>query len=134
MKRIYGLAFGLALVSARAHAGDDVWVLSDSNAKVTHDCGKQPVVAINASADQVTLIGACTKVSVNGGRTTLVAEAVGAIAIHGAGNSVTLGAVARIALTGAENKVTWKAAVGGKKPQVSDLGSGNTVTQIVAPK
>lgn len=132
--KVVARALSLSLVfAASAARADDTWVLGDSGAKATHDCGKQPHVAINGSHDQVTLTGVCATVAIHGDGVTIVADAISAIAIHGVGDVVDVGAVGRIALTGAQHRVTWKAAMRGKRPQVSDLGTGDTVAQAPTP-
>ncbi len=119
----------LAIAARAARAGDDTWVLSDAGAKATHDCGKQPKVVINASRDTITLTGKCARVRVNGGSIAITAESIADLSVNGAENAITVDELGKIAMTGAENKIVWKTALGGKRPRVSDLGSGNTVTQ-----
>ena len=119
----------LAIGARAALAGDDTWVMSDAGAKATHDCGKQPKVVINASRDTITLTGKCTRVSVNGGTIAITAESIADLSINGAVNTITVDELGKLAMTGAENKIVWKTALGGKRPRVSDLGSGNSVTQ-----
>jgi Protein of unknown function (DUF3060) len=128
MNRILGLV--LILLASPARAGDDGWVMNDSNAKAKHDCARQPRVVVNASHDEIALVGACTRVILNGGDIRLTAESIEQVAINGVGNTVDLGAVGKIALTGGDNKVTWRSGRGGKgRPAVSDLGSSNSVTR-----
>ena len=117
-----------------ALADDDTWVWSDSNAKAAHDCGKQPVVIVNASADQLALTGKCTKVSVNGSRVKVTAESIDALAVNGAENAIVVDALGKLSMTGASNTITWKTAIGGKKPRVTDQGSGDSVVAAPAPK
>ena len=134
MARLLSLSLVLVALGARvARAGDDTWVLNDSNAKATHDCGKQPVVVVNASTVDLTLTGKCTKVSVNGGHVKLGAESIDALTVNGAENMVVVDALGKVSLTGAGNRVTWKTAIGGKKPKISDLGTDDQVTQVSLP-
>ena len=134
MVRWLSLSLVLVAVSAiDARADDDTWVLNDSSAKATHDCGKQPVVVVNGSTDDLALTGKCTKVSINGGHLKVTAESIDQLAINGAENAITVDALGKVTLTGAGNKVTWKTALGGKKPRVSDLGTGDSVTVAPAP-
>jgi hypothetical protein len=119
----------LAIGARAAHADDDTWVLSDAGVKATHDCGKQPKVVIDASRDTITLTGKCARVSVNGGSIAITAESIAELSLNGAINTVSVDELGKLAMTGAENKVVWKTALGGKRPRVSDLGSGNSVTQ-----
>ena len=127
-------AVSLTLVLAIAAAGtaradDDTWVFPDSDAKATHDCAKQPKVIVNASRAAITLVGKCARVSVNGGSIVVTAESIADLAVNGAENAITVDEVGKISMTGAENKIVWKTAIGGKRPRVSDLGSGNSVAQ-----
>ena len=124
----------LCAPAALAHADDDTWVWSDSNAKAAHDCAKQPVVIVNASTDQLALTGKCTRVSVNGSRVKLTAASIDALVVNGAENAVTVDALGKLSITGASNTITWKTAIGGKKPRVSDQGSGDSVVAAPAPK
>jgi hypothetical protein len=132
--RTLSLTLLLLVIGVRAaRADDDTWVLNDSNAKATHDCGKQPVVIINASTDEVVLTGKCTKVSINGGHLKVTAESIDQLAVNGAENTIVVDALGKVTITGASNAVTWKTALGGKKPRISDLGTGDRVTQVSLP-
>jgi len=129
MKRTTGAVLVLSMMSATAAIADDAWMLNDSTAKVTHDCGRQPRVVINAFRDEVTLTGACSRVSVNGRSNKLVIESAAQLAVHGTDNTVDVGTVGAIVVIGAENKVSWKVAAAGKRPRVSQNGSGNRISQ-----
>jgi hypothetical protein len=123
----------VGLCARAALAGDDTWVMGDSNAKAAHDCGKQPVVIVNGSTDELALTGKCTKVSVHGGRVKMTAESIDQLAIDGAQNAIVVDALGKVTLSGEGNTVTWKTAIGGKKPRVSDLGTGDSVTAAPPP-
>jgi hypothetical protein len=122
-----------AIAAGGARAGDDTWVVNDAGARATHDCTAQPKVVINGSHDRITLTGACARVAINGRDVTITAESIAALVVNGQGNTVDVGTVARIALTGGQHKITWTAAARGKRPQISDLGTGNTVAQTPKP-
>ncbi|HTJ41672.1 MAG TPA: DUF3060 domain-containing protein [Kofleriaceae bacterium] len=132
MKRVLSLSLVFAASVARAALADDTWVLDDSGAKASHDCAKQPKVAIHGSHDQITLTGACTSVSVQGSGVTLAIESVDVLRLDGVADVADVGAVGRITLTGAQHKVTWKTARTGRRPRVADLGANDTVAQTPA--
>jgi hypothetical protein len=129
--RVVSLTLVLAIASAAtARAGaDDTWELSDADAKATHDCAKQPKVIVNGSRDTITLVGKCARVSVNGGSIVVTAESIADLEVNGAENTITVDEVGKISMTGADNKIVWKTAIGGKRPRISDLGSGDSVAQ-----
>ena len=130
MKRILGLGLALALaIPAAALAGDDSFVVNDSNKPINHDCGKQAAVLINGSMDTITLTGTCTKVLINGRGNTLAIESSGKVGVNGAANTVTIGATDKIELTGSQNKVTWKRGLTKKAPKVMNLGNHNSIAK-----
>jgi len=124
--KLLSIAALLLLVPSFALAERDY---SDANAKVTHDCAKEPSVVINASASTYTFTGKCAKIVVNGASAKLVVESVEKIAINGASNKVDIGAADKISLTGSSNVVTWKTGLSGAKPKVSSVGTGNKISQ-----
>lgn len=121
------------LAATTAWAGDPVWVVNDSNAIATHDCATQPRVVINGSHDRITLTGACAAIAVDGSDDAIVAESGDDVAVHGSVDTVDVGAVGRITIAGRANTITWRTALKGKKPKVSDQGTDNRVTQVLAP-
>lgn len=97
---------------------------------IDHDCTKEPEVAVNTADATATFHGTCEKIAINGGGSTITIEGVKKLAVTGSGNTITIDAADKIALTGSGNTVTYKKGVTAKKPTVSKLGKGNTVSQV----
>jgi hypothetical protein len=95
----------------------------------TWDCKSDPVVAITSTSGSYTIRGDCKSVNVTGGHNTLTIESVGALDIAGASNTVTIDAVDTVNVNGAANKITWKKGKSVDKPQVSQFGQNNSITQ-----
>ena len=74
----------------------------------------------NAEGQDVTVNGSGNKVTIKG--------TCHALTISGDSNIVNVADVASIALSGTGNEVSWSSAVGGEKPQVTDLGKNNQVS------
>lgn len=91
-------------------ATKDVLVIKESHATQTIDAAGRDVT-VNGSHDRLTITGECHALTVSGGD-----------------NVVTVAAVSSISLVGGDNRVTWSKAVGGEKPQITDQGKGNTVS------
>jgi hypothetical protein len=97
---------------------------------IDHDCTKEPEVSVNTGSATATFHGACEKIAINGSSSTITIDSVKKLAVTGSGNTITVDAADKIALTGSGNTVTYKKGVTAKKPKVSKLGRGNTVTQV----
>ena len=94
-----------------ATAGKATIALTDSNKTQTIEAdGKD--VAIEGSHNKITLSGACHALTINGSDNLVIAEAV-----------------ATVSTPGNRNKVTWTKAVDGEKPQITDLGSDNSLSK-----
>jgi hypothetical protein len=100
-----------------------------SEKTVTHDCAKEPEVAINAGGGSYTLTGACTKLTVTGADNRIKAESVGKISLNGSKNTLEVDAVDRLSVNGNNNAITYKRGVTGK-PKVVALGADNKLTQV----
>lgn len=120
------LLLALVLVPSLAFADKSY---NDSAQTVTHDCAKEPSVAINGSAGTYTFTGACEKISVNGSSLKVIAASVSKLAINGSSNTVDVDAADKISVTGSSNKVTYKKGVTGAKPKTSSLGTDNKISQ-----
>ena len=90
--------------------GKEVLVVKDSENAQTFNADGQDVT-VNGSHNKVTIKGTCH-----------------ALTVSGSSNTVSVAAVASIALSGAGNEVSWISAVGGEKPQITDVGKGNQVS------
>lgn len=83
--------------------------------KTTVDCNKYNRVAVNVDSKEITVKGACKQLMINGDRNRVVAVAV-----------------TEIVLNGGENEVQYSKYANGKKPLITDSGSGNTITKTAA--
>jgi hypothetical protein len=81
--------------------------------KDTIRCGPKSHVDINGTGHDLTLIGECEYVEVNGTSNTVKVEAAATIEVNGTGNTVT-----------------WKRGVGAAKPKVDRSGLNNKVSQV----
>ena len=92
-----------------ATAGKATIAITDSDKTQTIEAdGKD--VAIEGNHNKIVLSGACH-----------------ALTISGSDNQVTAEALATVTTPGNRNKVTWTKAVDGEKPQITDLGSENSL-------
>ncbi len=93
-------------------SGKDVLAISENNKTDAIDAAGRDVT-INGNGNKLTLRGECHALTVSGNNNTISAESVFSISTPGNGN-----------------QVAWrKAGGGGAKPQITDLGKGNTTTQ-----
>lgn len=97
---------------------------------VTHDCAKEPAVAVNASDGTYTFTGTCSKISVNGGNNKLVIEAVRRLTITGTKNTADVDAADRIGVNGPYNTINYKRGLSGKLPKVGAVGGNNKLNQV----
>lgn len=95
----------------------------------THDCTKDPEVAILASGGTFTFTGPCTKLAVNGSDNKLKVESAVKLAVNGSKNTIDVVKVDKLAVNGNDNTVTYKEGVSGK-PKVAALGTNNKLTQV----
>ena len=80
--------------------------------RTTVNCNKYNRVAVNVDAKEITIKGTCKQLMINGDR-----------------NQVVVVAVSEIVLNGGENDIRYSKYANGKKPLVTDSGSGNTITK-----
>ena len=92
-----------------ATAGKATIALTDNNKTQTIEADGRDV-AIEGSHNIITLSGACHALTINGSNNVVTAEALGTVSTPGN-----------------HNKVTWTKAVDGEKPQITDLGSDNSL-------
>ncbi len=90
-------------------AGKAVLVFSDSEKSQTLEAEGRDV-SIDGNKNEITLHGKCH-----------------ALTITGDGNIVHAEAVATISTPGNKNIVTWMSVVDGDKPQITNVGSGNSI-------
>ena len=81
------------------------------------NCNKYNRVTVNGHNHEVNIVGACKQLMVNGLK-----------------NRITAAGVAEIVINGDENEVEYTKYVNGKKPLITDNGSGNTVTKAAPPE
>lgn len=87
-------------------------VVSDNRVARTVDCAGGSVT-VDGNGNTLSLNGECPSVEVNGNGNVLRVEAAGSISVMGN-----------------RNTVTWSRGIGGSSPQVSNLGTGNSVTPM----
>ena len=92
-----------------ATAGKAVLVVSENEKHLTLEAEGRDV-NIDGNKNEVTLHGKCH-----------------ALTISGSGNTVHADAVSSVSTPGDKNSVTYKETVNGEKPQVTSVGSGNSV-------
>lgn len=90
-------------------AGKAVLVVSESGKSQTLDAEGRDV-SIDGNKNDVTLHGKCHALTVSGNE-----------------NSVHAEALASISTPGNKNMVTWTQTVNGEKPQITNVGSGNSI-------
>ena len=90
----------------------DVVAISENNKTDAIDAAGRDVT-VNGNGNKLTLRGECHALTVSGNNNTISAELVVSISVPGNGY-----------------QVAWRKAGGGAtKPQITDLGKGNTTTQ-----
>ena len=136
----------LALLLSASTASADIIVTRDRQ-NVTRRCTGKTRVRILSNKSHVTLTGRCALVEVSGNKNQVTLQYAAHIRVlgnkiqltaataphtHVAGNKcqVHLGRAGRIQVMGNKNRVTWKKGLGGKRPQISNLGNKNSVTQV----
>ena len=93
-------------------SGKDVLAISENNKTDAIDAAGRDVT-INGNGNKLTLRGECHALTVSGNNNTISAESVVSISVPGNGN-----------------QVAWRKAGGGaQKPQITDIGKGNTTMQ-----
>jgi hypothetical protein len=100
-----------------------------ADAAGAQDCAKQPTAIINNGDGSYKFVGACTRITVNGGDNHLAIESVKDLVVNGSGNTVTIGSADKISVPGSENKISVKKGISGPKPKISSLGENNAISQ-----
>ena len=119
------------LLSQQAGAGSqakDVTISKDDET-TTIDCTGSAINILGDDKNNITVKGACSKLTVGGDDNNIRAETVNEILISGDDNTVSVETVARISVGGDDNKITWKKGVGDKRPEVSNTGDDNNIGQ-----
>jgi len=94
------------------------------------NCKKDPVVHIGNGKGNYVFKGACTSISVGGGKNNLKIESVDTLEVGGAFNQISVGTVGTIDVGGSGNKITWKKAKTGDSPELKGQPDKNTITQV----
>jgi hypothetical protein len=92
-----------------ATAGKAVLVVSENGKTQALEAEGQDV-SIDGNKNDITLRGKCHALTVSGNQNTVHAEAL-----------------ASISTPGNKNAVTWTQAVNGERPQITNVGSGNSI-------
>jgi len=104
--------------------------ISGSALADTLDCAKNPNVTINEGDVTAKLVGACAKVVINGGDNHLAIESVKSLVVNGTDNVVLIETVEQISVTGVDNKISYRKGISSARPKVSNVGTGNRISQI----
>ena len=123
MKKLAVLFVSFAATAASA----DVTVM-DNNKTVTVDCAKDKNVQLVGNHITANLTGVCQNVKVTGNHETVIGSVTNAF-VAGNHNTLTLEGVDVISVAGNHNTVTYKKPLAKNKTSVSNLGTGNTVSQ-----
>ncbi|MBP9087640.1 MAG: DUF3060 domain-containing protein [Kofleriaceae bacterium] len=103
---------------------------SDSSAVFTHDCSADATVTFSNASSEITVLGECELVSIDGASSKISIVSAKKVAINGASNEVTIDAVGKITVSGSANKVTYAKGLGkAKAPKVSKSGVSNKVSK-----
>lgn len=103
---------------------------SDASATFTHDCSADATVTFNNASSEITVLGECELVSINGASGKVSIVSAKKVVINGASNEVTIDAAGKISVTGSSNIVTYAKGLGkAKAPKVAKTGVGNKVSK-----
>lgn len=98
--------------------------VSENNQTVTVDCAKDGNFAVDGNSNTIKLVGACTRVMVNGNRNTIDVAATDRLAINGNDNTVNAAKAGTVSVPGDRNTVNIQAP----PASLSNAGNHNTVT------
>lgn len=84
--------------------------IAENHRKDTIDCGVAGTAEVAGDNNEIHFTGQCKSISVPGNE-----------------NTVTVDAVESISVLGNSNVVTWGKALKGERPEISNLGTGNTI-------
>jgi len=110
----------------RGQATDVTFIKDDQTATI--DCNRN-AVSITGDDNKITVKGECTRLTVIGDDNEVKADNVNEVSVTGDDNKVAVNTVATISVKGDDNKIGWKKGAGGKKPEVSNIGDDNDITQ-----
>ena len=96
----------------------------------SHDCSKEPLLAINTSGGTLTFTSVCERITINGDGNNVKIEAASTVAINGAKNAVEIGATDKINVVGSNNTIHYQKTLSGISLAVSTRGDHNTVTAL----
>jgi Protein of unknown function (DUF3060) len=96
----------------------------------THDCSKEPLLAINTTDGMLTFTSMCERITITGDGNNVKIEAASAVAINGARNTVEIGATDKISVAGSNNTVHYQKSLSGGLLAISTLGEKNTVSAL----
>lgn len=119
----------VALCACASIASAEVRV-SEDKAKISHDCRDDPSVVIAGNRTEVTLLGVCQEVSINGNANRLRVVTTQRLSVHGNGNTVSADLVDAIQVVGNRNRVDYRGpTTEGGRTGVSNLGKKNQVVR-----
>ena len=99
----------------------------DNKGITSHDCAKDPSLAIVGNDNWVTVTGDCANVVIAGNNNTLKIAGARKLSVPGTSNTISVERVDAIVTPGTKNAVTWKQGFTAKAPTTSDTGTANKV-------
>ena len=94
------------------------------------DCGKTATHMISDNDRNLTYVGKCDTISLDGNNITIKAESVKNLAVSGNDNKATVDAADKIYTPGNNNTVTYKKGISAAKPKLANPGNDNSIRQI----
>jgi hypothetical protein len=119
------LIVGLVLGSVAVAAAGDISILKNKTTG-THDC-KGGIAKVMGNKNKLTFKG-CKSIEVLGNQNVLAIDKTGTLDVMGNQNVIQVGEVASIDVKGNKNSIAYTSGPKGKKPDISNLGNGNTIT------
>lgn len=124
----FSLAACIAVLTALAAPARAEITVIDNNRTLDVDCAKDPDVAVVGNHIAVTTQGVCAKITVLGNHASVTGAAT-EVYVAGNHNRLALTAADEVTVAGNHNSVSVRKAVTLKAPRISNLGTGNRVTQ-----
>ena len=106
MKSLWLAPAALLLLAACGEGEKDKSYTGETTA--SHDCSKEPLLAINTSGGTLTFTSVCERITINGDGNNVKIEAASTVAINGAKNAVEIGATDKINIVGSNNTIHYQ--------------------------
>jgi hypothetical protein len=118
------LAVGLSATAGPVPLADGT--IDNNDQSGTRDCAGG-ATTVSGNSNTFTLKN-CAKVLVSGNENTLTLNGTSALEVTGNENKVQAGTVKSIIAQGNQNTITYRPGAKGKKPSISNLGTGNKIS------